>query len=79
MRIDATKIDQRIQKLQEIKRIAADPELVEMLFEFMDIDEEMPSSSSALRRSAKPETGRAALAPDEASEVVNRVVRSVSG
>ena len=39
MRLDLTKIDERISKLQEIKRIASDPELIRMLLEFVALDE----------------------------------------
>ncbi len=35
MRIDLQKLDERIYKLQEIRRIAADPELAAILLEFM--------------------------------------------
>ncbi len=53
VRLDANKIDERIQKLQELKRIAADPELLQMLFEFMDMDEETPARFSRERQPAK--------------------------
>jgi hypothetical protein len=39
MRIDIHKLDDRIKKLQEIRRIATDPELATILLEFMDIDD----------------------------------------
>lgn len=39
MQLNLRKLDDRIQKLQEIRRIAADPELVSMLFEFIGEDE----------------------------------------
>jgi len=39
MKLDTHKIEARLQKLQEIQRIAADPELVEMLLEFISEDE----------------------------------------
>jgi hypothetical protein len=35
MRIDLQKLDERIKKLQEIRRIATDPELATILLEFM--------------------------------------------
>ena len=40
MQLNLRKIDERIEKLQEIRRIAADPELVTMLFEFMAAEDE---------------------------------------
>ncbi len=39
MRLDITKIDESISKLQEIKRIASDPELIRMLLEFVALDD----------------------------------------
>lgn len=40
MQVNLKKLDVRIQKLQEIRRIAADPELVSLLLEFINNDEE---------------------------------------
>lgn len=39
MRLDIQKLDERIKKLQEIRRIAADPELATILLEFMSTEE----------------------------------------
>jgi hypothetical protein len=39
MRIDIQKLDDRIKKLQEIRRIAANPELAMILLEFMDTED----------------------------------------
>lgn len=39
MRIDIHKLNERIKKLQEIRRIAADPELATILLEFMSTRE----------------------------------------
>ena len=39
MRIDITKIDDRINKLQTIRRIASDPEMSRILLEFLVSDE----------------------------------------
>ena len=50
MQLNVKKIEARIQKLQEIRRIAADPELVAMLLEFVvaedDRLEAVPSQKS---------------------------------
>ena len=50
MKLNLRKIDERIQKLQEIRRIASDPELVAMLFEFIATEEDrtqpMPAAIS---------------------------------
>jgi len=78
MRLDANKIEERIEKLQQLKKIAADPELVRMLFEFMDMDEET-NGFSRVTQPAKVEANRGASRPDEASELISRMVRSVSG
>jgi hypothetical protein len=39
MRIDIQKLDERIKKLQEVRRIAADPELATILVEFMSAED----------------------------------------
>jgi hypothetical protein len=77
MRVDTGRIDERIQKLQEIKRIAADPEMVEMLFEFVDLDGE-----SFNRRPAPVQNGGErppSIPPDEARELVDQVMKAVPG
>jgi hypothetical protein len=79
MRLDANKIEERIEKLQQLKKIAADPELVRMLFEFMDMGEETVNGFSKAAQPAKVEANRGASRPDEASELISRMVRSVSG
>ena len=38
MKIDIQRLDERIKKLQEIRRIAADPELVSILLDFVSTD-----------------------------------------
>jgi hypothetical protein len=39
MKIDIQKLDERIKKLQEIRRIAADPELATILLEFVSTED----------------------------------------
>lgn len=56
MQLNIKKIDERIQKLQEIKRIAADPELLSMLLEFISNDQEWPSSAPTARPEPAPAT-----------------------
>ena len=74
MHLNLRKIDERIQKLQEIKRIAADPELVAMLFEFIGTEEERKAVAPPL---PPPPSGKDAtvFAPnaDDVS-IVNQVV-----
>jgi hypothetical protein len=68
MQLNLRKIDERIQKLQEIRRIAADPELIRMLFEFMATeDEPMPA--------AKADAVGAARSDD--ADIVNQVVKGM--
>jgi hypothetical protein len=71
MQLNLRRIDERIQKLQEIRRIAADPELVAMLFEFMADEEERTEPMPAARTDA---TGTARL--DDA-DIVNQVVKGM--
>jgi hypothetical protein len=39
MKLDIAKIDDRIKKLQEIRRIAAEPEILEGLMEFLVLED----------------------------------------
>jgi hypothetical protein len=52
MQLNLRKLDDRIQKLQEIRRIAADPEMVSMLFEFIAEDERPERMTSAKTEAA---------------------------
>jgi hypothetical protein len=74
MQLNLKKIDERISKLQEIKRIASDPELVSMLFEFIATEEQAKVDPAAL---PKADTGVAARMDD--SELVNQVVKGIDG
>jgi len=73
MQLNLKKIDERISKLQEIRRIASDPELVSMLFEFIGTEEAKVEPVAA----AKPEILVAAR-PGEA-ELVNQVLKGMDG
>ena len=75
MRLNPDKIDDRIRKLQEIKRIASDPELIQMLFEFIDVEDNR--SGDRLRRIGPADGNRGTAPNDEIGDLVNRVVRSV--
>jgi len=75
MHLDANRIDERIQKLQEIKRIASDPELVQMLFEFIDFEDNKLERPRRIPPASDANKGLAA--GDEASELINRVARSI--
>jgi hypothetical protein len=45
MRFDLQKIDERIKKLQEIRRLAVDPEAASLLLEFMSPADERSLST----------------------------------
>jgi len=69
MRIDIQKLDDRIKKLQEIRRIAANPELAMILLEFMDTEDAVPEPVSVpnLEDVSTPRV-------DSTHELVNEVV-----
>jgi hypothetical protein len=73
MQINLRKIDERIQKLQEIRRIAADPELVAMLFEFMAAEEERTETPLAAKADSV-----VAASPDDA-DLVKQVLKGTDG
>ncbi len=49
MRLDVARIEERIAKLQEIKRIASDPEMARILLEFLVPDQEAPASVAEMQ------------------------------
>jgi hypothetical protein len=71
MQLNLRKIDERIQKLQEIRRIAADPELVAMLFEFIAAEENGTEPVAV----AKPNS-IATARPDDL-DIVNQVMQGM--
>lgn len=71
MQLNMTKLDERIRKLQEIRRIAADPELVTMLLEFIASDDELKEGATAIR------TNSANALPMDDVDLVNRVVSGI--
>ena len=78
MRLDTSKIDERIKKLQEIQRIAADPEMLRILFEFIDVAEE----SASHRPAAVEDEIKRDLTPPESDEagagaLINGIMRTV--
>jgi len=68
MRIDIAKIDERISKLQTIRRIASDPELSRLLLEFLAGDPDA-SGFTETASAMMPENGTAALATAAASDM----------
>jgi hypothetical protein len=87
MRFDVQKIDERIQKLQEIRRIATDPQMATILLEFLSYEDDQSrprldgardagryvSPSSEAPSNAMVERP-AAVRSDETSDLVNEVV-----
>ncbi len=74
MQLNVKKIDERIQKLQEIRRIAADPELVSMLFEFIAAEDERAEPAPP---PAKPETTTTAATRLDDADIVNQVMKGM--
>jgi hypothetical protein len=70
MRFDLQKIDERIKKLQEIRRLAVDPEAASLLLEFMSTAEERSAPTSAV----KPDGNGAAPHSSETKDMVQEVV-----
>jgi hypothetical protein len=71
MQINVKRIEARIQKLQEIRRIAADPELLDLLLEFLGNEEEAPQYAPA----AKPHAVATAPSQDDI-DIVDQVLNA---
>jgi hypothetical protein len=72
MRLDIAKIDDRIRKLQELRRLAADPEMVGLLSECL-VKEDEGRDRLADRPSGEG-AGRSTGAAEDASDVVREVL-----
>lgn len=73
MKLNIRKLDERIQKLQEIKRIAADPELVSMLLEFIGGDDDRAESAAT----ATAQQGANPLKEND-TEIVNQIMKGLA-
>lgn len=77
MKLNIEKLDERIRQLQEVRRIAADPELVNILLEFItDEPAYSPSPRTAPEVSVdiRPADGADHLdVPPEASELIKEL------
>jgi hypothetical protein len=69
MRLDLQKIDERIKKLQEVRRLAADPEMAAILLEFV-----MPEDTRAEPDRTEVAGTSASAQTDEISSLVKEVV-----
>ena len=57
MRLDVAKIDERIKKLQELRRIASEPDMANLLLECLTGDDSEIASHSAEPRLKREENG----------------------
>jgi hypothetical protein len=80
MQLNVQRIEERIHKLQEIKRIASDPELLKMLMEFISLEDEPHHDHS---RPAAACVGGSHQPPyndiDDIAKVVNQVDEQPKG
>ena len=72
MRFDVQKIDERIKKLQEIRRIATDPEITGILSEFMNLGDECPPPAIQARVEPLDMPG-----PETTNDLVKEVIQGV--
>jgi hypothetical protein len=73
MRLDLRKLDERIKRLQEIRRIASDPEAATILLECMTNEDERSDRPPA----AKDEAVGAHTQSDDASDLVTDVMKGI--
>lgn len=74
MRFDIQKLDERIKKLQEIRRLATDPETATMLTEFMSSPDDRSEPTAALS-----ERSSVVSHSSDAREIVKEVVNAKDG
>ncbi len=78
MTLDIKKIDERIQKLQEIRRIADDPEMVKLLLEFIG-SEEGRTEPPPVRKADPPKGDTRVPEQPSDADIVNQVMRGMDG
>jgi hypothetical protein len=77
MRLDINKIDDRIKKLQEIKRILSDPELTSLLMEFLTVEAEAaPAAAAPTLREPLQASPPAAETNEEADRIIKEMIQS---
>lgn len=73
MKFDVQKIDERIKKLQELRRLATDPEISGILSEFITVGDESPQP--AIPTNVGPPIDMPG--PEAANQLVNELVQGV--
>jgi len=79
MRLDIAKIDDRIKKLQELKRIASDPDIADMISQCLTPDEVPVSAPPAVPVVETPKTpaeseNNTQGKPDEADAMIQSIL-----
>jgi hypothetical protein len=71
MRFDLQKIDERIKKLQEIRKLATDPEAASLLVEFMSPADEQSQPTPVAKSEANGTAPHSSDSREFVTEVVN--------
>ena len=71
MRFDLQKIDERIKKLQEIRRLATDPEVASLLLEFMSLADDRSEPTPVVKLEGNGTATHSADTRELVKEVVN--------
>jgi hypothetical protein len=70
MRLDLQKIDERIKKLQEIRKLASDPEAVTILLECITSEDEQSDGAPAIKDAAHGLNRKSSEASDLVADVI---------
>ena len=77
MHLDVDRIEERIQKLQEVRRIANDPDLLRMLTEFIVMDAYRPEPVSIPEPAPGPKAAasKVAAAKNDEADIVSQLMK----
>jgi len=77
MHLDVDRIEERIQKLQEVRRIANDPDLLRMLTEFIVMDAYRPEPVSIPEPApaSKAAASKVAAAKNDEADIVSQLMK----
>jgi|ERR1041385_3986840 hypothetical protein len=77
MHLDVDRIEERIQKLQEVRRIANDPDLLRMLTEFIVMDAYRPEPVSIPEPAPAPKAAasKVAAAKNDEADIVSQLMK----